>query len=104
LLFVICHLSFGLCCKNHLGYKNTERYFSSCGNIEEIGHGGSLNDLYRRGAGERTPYLISQVDALTRLATPTTIDPQAMIPRNALRAPRVMFYDLSLLLACRDKS
>jgi hypothetical protein len=60
-----------------------------------VSHG--LNDLYRRGAGERTQYLIPQVDALTRLATPTTIDPQAMIPRNALRAPRIMFYDLSLL-------
>jgi hypothetical protein len=58
---------------------------------------GSLNDLYRRGAGERTQYLIPQVDALTRLATPTTIDPQAMIPRHALRAPRILFYDLSLL-------
>jgi hypothetical protein len=58
---------------------------------------GSLDELYRRGGGERTQYLISQADALTRLATPTTIDPNAMIARNALRAPRVMFYDLSLL-------
>ena len=58
---------------------------------------GSLNDLYRKGAGERTQYLISQADALTRLATPTTIDPNAMIVRNALRAPRVIFYDLALL-------
>jgi hypothetical protein len=59
--------------------------------------GGSLNDLYRRGAGERTQFLITQPEALTRLATPATIDPRAMIPRNALRAPRVMFYDLALL-------
>jgi hypothetical protein len=58
---------------------------------------GSLDELYRRGGSERTQYLISQADALTRLATPTTIDPNAMIARNALRAPRVMFYDLSLL-------
>jgi hypothetical protein len=58
---------------------------------------GSLNDLYRRGSGERTQYLIPQADALTRLATPATIDPKAMIPRNALRAPRVLFYDLALL-------
>lgn len=58
---------------------------------------GSLNDLYWSGAGEPTQYLIPQVDALRRLATPTTIDPQAMIPRHALRAPRVLFYDLSLL-------
>jgi hypothetical protein len=53
--------------------------------------------LYRRGAGERTQFLITQPEALTRLATPATIDPRAMIPRNALRAPRVMFYDLALL-------
>jgi hypothetical protein len=33
----------------------------------------------------------------TTTATPTTIDPQAMIPRHALRAPRILFYDLSLL-------
>lgn len=58
---------------------------------------GSLNDLYRRGAGEGTQYLIPQADALTRLATPTTIDPKAMIARNALRAPRVLFYDFALL-------
>lgn len=58
---------------------------------------GGLNDLYRRGAGERTQYLITQEEGLLRLATPATIDPKAMIPRNALRAPRVMFYDLSLL-------
>jgi hypothetical protein len=58
---------------------------------------GSLNDLYRRGAGERTQYLITQTEAVARLATPTTIDPKAMIPRNALRGPRIMFYDLSLL-------
>ncbi len=58
---------------------------------------GNLNDLYRSGSGERTQFLITQADALTRLATPTTIDPKAMIARNALRAPRVMFYDLALL-------
>lgn len=58
---------------------------------------GSLHDLYRRSSGERTQYLIPQADALTRLATPTTIDPKAMIVRNALRAPRIGFYDLALL-------
>ncbi|MDX2032228.1 MAG: carboxypeptidase regulatory-like domain-containing protein [Blastocatellia bacterium] len=58
---------------------------------------GSLNDLYRKGAGERTQFFIPQADALTRLATPTTIDPNAMIARNALRAPRVLFYDMALL-------
>jgi Carboxypeptidase regulatory-like domain len=59
--------------------------------------GGSLNDLYRHGKGDRTQYLITQAEALTRLATPATVDPKAMIARNALRAPRIMFYDLSLL-------
>jgi hypothetical protein len=29
--------------------------------------------------------------------TPDTVDPRAMIARNALRAPRIMFYELSLL-------
>ena len=32
-----------LCCKNHLGYKNTERYFSSGDNLEEIGHESNLS-------------------------------------------------------------
>jgi hypothetical protein len=32
-----------LCCKNRFGYKNTERYFSSGGNIEEIGHESNLS-------------------------------------------------------------
>ena len=53
--------------------------------------GGSLNDLYRRGKGDITQYLITQAEALTRLATPATVDPEAMIARNALRAPRIMF-------------
>jgi len=29
--------------QNHLGYKNTERYFSSGGNIEDIGHESNLS-------------------------------------------------------------
>src|SRR5215813_1330085 len=32
-----------LCCKNHLGYKNTVRYFSSGDNLEEIGHESNLS-------------------------------------------------------------
>jgi hypothetical protein len=31
-----------LCCKNHSGYKNTKRYFSSGDNLEEIGHESNL--------------------------------------------------------------
>jgi hypothetical protein len=41
--------------------------------------------------------LLPQSEALTRLATPATVDPSEMIERNSLRAPRVMFYDLSLI-------
>ena len=33
----------GCVTKNHLGYKNTERYFSSGGNTEEIGHESNLS-------------------------------------------------------------
>src|SRR5215470_15640243 len=33
----------GCVAKNHLGYKNTERYFSSGGNLEEIGHESNLS-------------------------------------------------------------
>ena len=32
-----------MCCKNHSGYKNTVRYFSSGDNIEEIGHESNLS-------------------------------------------------------------
>jgi hypothetical protein len=32
----------GCVAKNKLGHKNTERYFSSGGNLEEIGHESSL--------------------------------------------------------------
>jgi hypothetical protein len=66
---------------------------------------GSLSEMYRRSKGDRTQYLVTQAEALTRLATPTTVDPRAMIARNALRAPRIMFYDLSLLkrFAVKDR-
>jgi hypothetical protein len=33
----------GCVAKNHLGYKNTERYFSSGGNFEEISHESNLS-------------------------------------------------------------
>jgi hypothetical protein len=57
---------------------------------------GQLDNLYARGR-ERTQYLLPQAEALTRLGTPATVDPFAMIERNALRAPRVIFYDLALV-------
>jgi hypothetical protein len=34
---------------------------------------------------------------LNGLSTPATVDPAAMIGRNALRAPRVMFYDVAMI-------
>jgi hypothetical protein len=58
---------------------------------------GSQSDLYARGRLGRTQYLLPQAEALTRLATPNTVAPSEMIERNGLRAPRVMFYDLSLI-------
>ena len=32
-----------MCCKNHLGHKNTERYFSLGGNLDELGHESNLS-------------------------------------------------------------
>jgi hypothetical protein len=58
---------------------------------------GSLGDLYARGNLGRAQYLLPQSDAVARLATPKTVNPSEMIERNGLRAPRVMFYDLSLI-------
>lgn len=62
---------------------------------------GSLRDLLARGGG-RTQFLVPQAQALTILNTPTGVsDPLAAIPRNALRAPAVYFYDLSLIKRLR---
>ena len=58
---------------------------------------GSLSDLYARGSFGRTQYLLPRAEALTRLATPQSVDPAQMIERNSFRAPRVMFYDVSLI-------
>jgi hypothetical protein len=53
--------------------------------------------LYRNGSGPRTQYLVAQSEALTRLGTPASItDPSLQIPRNALRAPALKFYDVSV--------
>ena len=38
-----CDAIFPVVLQNNLGYKNTERYFSSGGNIEEIGHEPNLS-------------------------------------------------------------
>ncbi len=58
---------------------------------------GSLNDLYNR-SGERTQVLLPATDARTRLGMPANVtDAFAQIPRNALSAPMIRFYDLSLL-------
>jgi Carboxypeptidase regulatory-like domain/TonB dependent receptor len=58
---------------------------------------GNLSDLYTGGNLGRTQYLLPQAEALVRLATPKTVDPFEMIERNGLRAPRILFYDLSLI-------
>jgi len=58
---------------------------------------GRLSDFYASGRG-RTQFLLPQVEALTLLNTPASVaDPFAQIERNAFRAPRVIFYDLSLI-------
>lgn len=59
--------------------------------------GGKLNDLYLRNDEDRTQYLLPQTDSLARLVTPGDVtDPFLQIQRNALRAPAVKFYDLSM--------
>jgi hypothetical protein len=57
---------------------------------------GTLDDLYS-GAGSKTQYLIPQNDAIARLGVSAVVtDAFAQIPYNALRAPNVWTYDLSL--------
>lgn len=57
---------------------------------------GSLDDLYAT-SGSRTQYLIPQADALTRLGAPGNLtNPFLQVPYNALRAPFVVTYDISL--------
>jgi hypothetical protein len=57
---------------------------------------GSLDDLYAR-SGSKTQYLVPQAEALTRLGAPANVsDPFAQVPYNALRAPAVWTYDVSL--------
>jgi hypothetical protein len=47
-------LDWGVCCKNHSGYKNTERYFSSGDNLEEIGFGHRQTSEEDSGSGQST--------------------------------------------------
>jgi hypothetical protein len=57
---------------------------------------GTLDDLYA-SSGASTQYLVPQAEALTRLGVPADVtDPFAQIPYNALRAPSVWSYDVSL--------
>jgi Carboxypeptidase regulatory-like domain/TonB-dependent Receptor Plug Domain len=57
---------------------------------------GSLDDLYSR-SGSGTQYLVPQADALNRLGAPSdVVDPFAQVPYNALRAPFLSTYDVSL--------
>jgi hypothetical protein len=58
---------------------------------------GSLGDLYP-SEGDKTQHFISQTGALLRLNTPAdVIDPFLPVHRNAMRAPPVAWYDLSIL-------
>jgi hypothetical protein len=56
---------------------------------------GSLESLYARDGKN---YLVSQDQARRLLGVPADVtDPGAAIPRNALRGPDVLFYDVSLM-------
>jgi hypothetical protein len=58
---------------------------------------GSVKDLYTRGGGQQTQYLIPKADADQRIGNPNPVtDPYAMMGRNALRAPGLRYYDLSI--------
>jgi hypothetical protein len=59
---------------------------------------GNLADLYGGGSLGRTRYLLPQTEALARLNTPGDVtNPLLPISRNALRAPPVIYYDVSLI-------
>jgi hypothetical protein len=58
---------------------------------------GSVRDLYARGQSDRTQYLIPKLEADQRLGVPQPIsDPYAMLGRNAVRAPGLKQYDVSI--------
>jgi hypothetical protein len=55
---------------------------------------GSLQELYAR---DGTQYLVIQEQARRLVGVPADVtDPDAAIPRNALRGPDVLFYDMSV--------
>jgi hypothetical protein len=57
---------------------------------------GTVQELYASG-GARTQYLIPKSDADPRLGVPNPInDPYAMMQRNAVRAPGLRYYDVSI--------
>jgi hypothetical protein len=57
---------------------------------------GAIGDLYASGS-DRTQYLIPKAEADLRLGNPVPVtDPYAMMGRNALRAPGLRYYDLSV--------
>lgn len=58
---------------------------------------GNLEALYAAGNVPRTQFLVSRTAAQQLLVTPTPVtDPFASIPRNALRAPAIRSFDMSL--------
>lgn len=57
---------------------------------------GALADLYASG-GDRTQFLVSRDRAIQLLGAPVNAtDPSAVVGRNALVSPGMVFYDLSL--------
>jgi hypothetical protein len=59
--------------------------------------GGSVDDLYAGSGTSRTQYLVPKPEADLLLGVPAPVtDPYAMMARNALRAPALDYYDLSV--------
>jgi hypothetical protein len=57
---------------------------------------GTVEDVYASG-GARTQYLVPKEEADSRLGVPNPItDPYAMMKRNAIRAPGLRYYDVSI--------
>lgn len=57
---------------------------------------GAVGDLYATDGG-RTQYLVPRDVAIQRLGAPSAAaDPFAVVPRNVLRGPAVLYYDVSL--------
>lgn len=67
-------------------------YFS----VRPVFVSGTLDDIYARGTGPRTQYLIPVAEAQARLANVNVADPSSWVERNALEGPAVYSVDLSL--------